>query len=140
MVGAEVRRLAVTYDNGNKDNMIFKEAALKERMTMKTLTDQGHRNTPASFSMDIDTNEPKWMAIEDVGSIKTPPSGIEWTPKVAEALARIHARNMGKGSEIPWLPHADRHYWENYLVTQVSMVTRILLISVGAITRLFILI
>jgi hypothetical protein len=119
--GAEVRRLEVTYDNGKKENMIFKEAALKERMTMKTLTDQGHQNTPASFSLDLTTNEPRWMALEDVGSIKSPPPGAEGSPRVAKALAAIHARNMGRGSEMPWLPHADRQYWENHLITQVSV-------------------
>ncbi|WP_339315701.1 phosphotransferase [Paenibacillus sp. FSL R10-2734] len=119
--GAEVHRLEVTYENGEKENVIFKEAALKERMAMKTLTDQGHRNTPAAFSLDIETDAPRWMVIEDLGSVKSPPSGVNWSPRIAEALARIHARNMGRGSEMLWLPHADRHYWEKYLVTQVSV-------------------
>jgi len=119
--GAEVRRIAVTYENGQQESMIFKKAALKERMAMKTLTDQGHRNTPAAFSLDIETDEPRWVAIEDLGSVKTPPPGVDWSPRVAEALAKIHACNLCRGSEMPWLPHADRHYWENYLVTKVSV-------------------
>lgn len=119
--GADVRRVEVTYENGLKESMIFKEAALKERMAMKTLTDQGHSNTPAAFSLDIETDEPRWMAIEDLGSVKSPPHGIEWSPKVAEALAKIHARNMQRGSKMLWLPHADHHYWKNYLVTQISV-------------------
>ncbi|WP_072733081.1 phosphotransferase [Paenibacillus sp. ov031] len=119
--GADVRRIEVTYENGQKESVIFKEAALKERMAMKTLTDQGHQNTPATFSLDLETDEPRWMAIEDLGSVKSPPPGVEWSPRVAEALARIHALNMHRGSEMLWLPHADRHYWENYLVTQVSV-------------------
>lgn len=119
--GADVRRLEVTYDNGQTESMIVKEAALKERMTMKMLTDQGHRNTPAAFSVDIETDEPRWMAIEDLGNVKTPPSGEDWPPKVAEALASIHARNMHRGPEMLWLPHADGQYWSNYLVTQISV-------------------
>ncbi|WP_079693709.1 phosphotransferase [Paenibacillus sp. RU26A] len=119
--GADVRRIEVTYENGQKESVIFKEAALKERMAMKTLTDQGHQNTPATFSLDLETDEPRWMAIEDLGSVKSPPPGVDWSPRVAEALARIHALNMHRGSEMLWLPHADRHYWESYLVTQVSV-------------------
>ncbi|WP_337103812.1 hypothetical protein [Paenibacillus sp. YIM B09110] len=119
--GAEVRRIEVTYENGKKESVIVKEAALKERMTMKTLTDQGHRNTPAAYSLDIETDEPRWMAIEDLGHVKSPPPGVDWSPRVAKALARIHARNMNRGSEMLWLPHADHHYWNNYLVTQVSV-------------------
>ncbi|WP_020616362.1 phosphotransferase [Paenibacillus daejeonensis] len=119
--GAEVRRMEVTYTSGRQESMIFKEALLKERMVMKRLTDQGHQNTPAAFSLDTESDEPRWMALEDVGSIKTPPQGQEWSPKVAEALARIHTRNLRKGSEMPWLPHADRVYWERYLVTKVSV-------------------
>ena len=118
--GAEVRRMEVTYTSGRQESMIFKETPLKERMVMKRLTDQGHRNTPAAFSLDTESDEPRWMALEDVGSIKTPPRGEEWSPKVAEALARIHTRNLHRGSEMPWLPHADRAYWERYLVTKVS--------------------
>ncbi|NHN32596.1 hypothetical protein [Paenibacillus agricola] len=86
-----------------------------------SLTDQGHRNTPAAFSLDMETDVPRWMAIEDLGSVKSPPPGLDWLPRVAEALARIHVRNMQRGSGMLWLPHADRHYWKNYLVTQVSM-------------------
>ncbi len=119
--GAEVRRLEVTYENGQKESMIFKEAALKERMAMKTLTDQGHRNTPAAFSLDIVTDEPRWMAIEDLGSVKSPPPGVDWSPRVVEALARIHTRNMQRGQDMLWLPHADAQYWEKYLITLVSV-------------------
>ncbi|OME80233.1 hypothetical protein BK120_20645 [Paenibacillus sp. FSL A5-0031] len=118
--GAEVRRIEVTYENGQKESMIFKEAALKERMVMKTLTDQGRLNTPAAFSLDLETDEPRWMAIEDLGSVKSPPSSVDWSPRVAEALARIHARNMHRGQEMLWLPHADGQYWKN-LVTKISV-------------------
>lgn len=119
--GAEVRRVGVTYEEGQRGSMIFKEAALKERLAMERLTDQGHRNTPAAFSPDIETDEPKWMAMEDLGRIKTPPPGPNWTSRVAEALAKIHARNLRRGSEMPWLPHADRKYWEDYFVTQLTV-------------------
>lgn len=119
--GAEVRRIGIIYENGQRESMIFKEAALKERMAMKRLTDQGHRNTPAAFSADTRTDEPKWMAMEDLGRIKMAPLGPNWTPRVAEALARIHARNLRRGSEMSWLPHADRKYWEDYVITTLSV-------------------
>ncbi|RXZ77623.1 hypothetical protein EBB07_30425 [Paenibacillaceae bacterium] len=76
--GADVRRIEVTYENGQKESVIFKEAALKERMTLKTLTDQGHRNTPAAFSLDLEIDEPRWMAIEDLGSVKSPLLHVIW--------------------------------------------------------------
>lgn len=119
--GAEIRRIQVTFDTGSKQDLVLKKAALKERLTMKRLTEQGHANTPAAFSLDTVTNEPEWMAIEDVGRVKSPPPGVEGPPQVAKALAKIHARNMRKGSEMPWLPHADRAYWEDYLVRQISV-------------------
>lgn len=118
--GAALRRVGVEYENGLTETVILKEAERKERLAMKTLTDQGHRNTPAAFSLDKETDAPRWMAIEDVGRVKAPPPGSDWTPRIAEALARIHARNLERGAEMPWLPHADSAYW-HYIVTQISV-------------------
>jgi len=101
--------------------MAGRRAWSSKKPAMKTLTDQGHRNTPAAFSQDTEADEPRWMAIEDVGSLKSPPPGTDWSPKIAQALSGIHARNLQRASEMPWLPHADPHYWKDYIVTQVSV-------------------
>jgi len=118
--GAALRRVVAVYEDGTKEAVILKESERKERLTMKTLTDQGHRNTPAAFSLDTETDAPRWMALEDVGSVKIPPPGVDWTPRIAEGLASIHARNLQRGPEMPWLPHADPAYW-HYIVTQISV-------------------
>lgn len=118
--GAALRRVEVEYENRLTETVILKEAERKERLAMRTLTEQGHRNTPAAFSLDTETDTPRWMAIEDVGRVKTPPPGFDWTPRIADAMARIHARNLQRGAEMPWLPHADSAYWQ-HLVRQISV-------------------
>lgn len=119
--GAEVRRFEVVYENGGRETMIAKHAPLKERMAMKTLTDQGHLNTPAAFCVDYSSPEAKWMVLQDVGSMDKPPPGTDWIPLIADALAGIHVRNLQRGVEMPWLPHADRRYWKEYLLTQITV-------------------
>lgn len=111
--GAKVCRVRAVYPDGHTRSMIFKKAALKERMAMKTLTEQGHTNTPAAFSLDLETEGPAWMAMEDLGHTPFPsPDDRTWMPKVSEALAKIHMKNRGKGDWMPWLPHADETYWK----------------------------
>lgn len=120
--GIEVRRVLAVYKNGRTKSLIFKKAVLKERMAMKILTEQGHANTPAAFSLDLKTDGPAWMAMEDLGHNPFPsPDDQTWMPKVSEALAKIHVNNMGKGDQMPWLPHADEACWKDYLLTQISV-------------------
>lgn len=120
--GAAVRRVSVIHDGGQRGSMILKKAERKERMVMKVLTEQGHRFTPAAFSPDEDANEPRWMAQQDMGRNPFPMAvGPEWMAQVADALAQIHADNLGRGEAMPWLPHADRAYWQDYLIRQISV-------------------
>lgn len=118
--GASVSRVLATYRDGGTASMILKSADLKERMAMERLTRQGHAHTPAAFSLDATTDAPQPMMQEDVGPTRTPPPGKEWLPDIASALAGIHARSLGCGADMPWLPRADRAYW-TYLVTQISV-------------------
>ena len=100
--------------------MIFKLAERKERCTMKLLTEQ-RQCTPAAYSQDIISDEPAWMAMEDLGQKKAAdPDDIVWLNRVAKSLASIHADNMGKYSNISWLPVADEAYWKS-VVTQISV-------------------
>lgn len=119
--GAEVQRCIALLASGEKIPIIFKMAQKKERMSMKILTDQGHSSAPAAFSLDLIADDPHWMALEDVGRVKSPPGGLDWLPRIADALAGIHANNMGKGADMPWLPHADGDYWRGFLTTRISV-------------------
>lgn len=119
--GAEVRRVQVFYESGTEGSVIMKQTALKERCAMKSLTEKGHRFTPASFSLNLTSDSPEWMCMEDLGKPQ-PPSGDDpmWMSRAAEALASIHSDHMGKGAEMPWLPHADAAYWR-FITTQISI-------------------
>ena len=118
--GAEVVRKKVFFKDGTNTSMIFKIAERKERCAMKLLTEQA-QCSPASFSCDVISDEPRWMALEDLGQQKpaSPDDGM-WLNKVAKNLASIHAANMGKGAEMPWLPVADGAYWQS-VVTRISV-------------------
>ena len=111
--GATLIRLDAVFDDGQQGSFICKKADLKERMVMRTLTEQGHRYTPAAYSEDCVSDEPMWMIQQDLGKrINAPHDNPQWMERVADALAEIHGNNMNRGKEMPWLPHADSDYWE----------------------------
>lgn len=119
--GAELFRVECFFENGEKDNFIYKKADIKERMVMQLLTEQGHSHTPASYSADCTSPEPKWMIQQDLGKrVTAPRNNQNWMQNVAFALAEIHENNRNRGDEMPWLPHADVDYW-NKIVTQLSV-------------------
>lgn len=116
--GAAVSRCRVTFGDGRVRPVIFKEADRKERVAMRALTEAGHRNTPAAFSLDLDAEEPRLMVQEDVGPVKRPPPDGDWIGEVARALAAIHADH--RGADLPGIPHADRAYWLDF-TTRISV-------------------
>lgn len=118
--GAEVVRKRVYFQDGSSVSMIFKIAEWKERCAMKRLTEQA-QHTPAAFPLDCVSDEPRWMALEDLGQPSAAPANPMWLYKAAESLAAIHAENMGKHLDMPWLPVADNIYWES-VVTTLSVV------------------
>ena len=119
--GAEVLRMECIFENGKKDSFICKKTDLKERMVMRRLTAQGHLCTPAAYSDDCSSPEPKWMLLQDLGKrIAAPRNDSVWMRNVASAFAEIHGKNMGCADEMPWLPYADNDYW-NKIVTQISV-------------------
>ncbi|MCI5546786.1 MAG: aminoglycoside phosphotransferase family protein [Clostridiales bacterium] len=118
--GAKLFRLEVLYKSGEKGSFICKKIDLRERMVMRTLTRQGHSHTPAAYSPDEDGEE-AWMIQQDLRRrVAAPHDSPEWTARVADALAGIHAANRGRGEEMPWLPRADADYWRK-IVTQISI-------------------
>ena len=119
--GAEMLRIEFICGDGKKGSFICKKTGLKERMVMQTLTEQGHSHTPAAYSADITSDEPAWLLQQDLGKkVNAPHNDPKWFANVADALAEIHGSNMGRGKEMPWLPHADADYWEN-IVTRISV-------------------
>ena len=119
--GATLIRLAVVFNDGRQGSFICKKADLKERMVMRTLTEQGHLYTPAAYSEDCVSDEPMWMIQQDLGKRRNAPhDNLQWMERVADVLAEIHGNNMNRGKEMPWLPHADTNYWEK-IVTQISV-------------------
>lgn len=119
--GAAIIRLDVVFNDGRKGSFIAKKAELKERMAMQTLTEQGHLYTPAAYSDNLVSDEPVWMIQQDLGKrVHAPYGDQKWMENVAEALVEIHGRNMNRGEEMPWLPHADANYWKK-IVTQISV-------------------
>jgi len=116
--GAEVIRKRVFFKDGSSKTIIFKTADRKERCAMVRLAEQGHLYTPATFTADVTTEEPKWMVMEDFGKPNVfAEDSKAWLRKVAEALCSIHVPNMGKTSELPWLPVADEMYWREVVTT-----------------------
>jgi hypothetical protein len=100
---------------------------LKERRVMDLLTRQGHASTPFMRSADLETEGLALACMEDLGSqqIGIPnddaglPAALAWDEPAAGALAAIHLRNLGMGEELHWLPRADEHYIEDFLVKEV---------------------
>lgn len=90
-------------------------------MVMQRLTAQGHSYTPAAYTKDCVSTNPKWMIQQDLGKrAAAPRNNQDWMRNVASAFAEIHANNMGRADEMPWLPCADADYW-NKIVTQISV-------------------
>lgn len=118
--GAELVRKRLIFDNGESKTVILKLADLKERFAMVRLSNQ-HQCSPVSFTCDTFSNAPKWLAMEDLGQRQFPKINNDiWLGKVARCLAKIHIDNMGKKSEMPWLPVADKEYWKS-VVTELSL-------------------
>lgn len=65
--GAKLFRLEVLYKSGEKGSFICKKTDLKERMVMRTLTQQGHSHTPAAYSPDGKREEAAWIIQQDLG-------------------------------------------------------------------------
>jgi hypothetical protein len=119
--GAEIFRMECLFESGKKDSFICKKADLKERMVMQRLTVQGHCYTPAAYSDDCVSIEPRWMIQQDLGKrVVAPRNNPDWMLNVASAFAEIHGNNMNRADEMPWLPHANADYW-NKIVTQISV-------------------
>jgi len=116
--GATLRYYDATYalPDGNTASvaLVLKDAPLGERRVLAWLADQHQPHVPWSHTDDLVTDAPALVCMQDVGGEQQPPHG-EMLNEAAEALAAIHAVNLGKIDQLPWLPRADRAYWERFI-------------------------
>jgi hypothetical protein len=125
--GAEMRRYRVYFYQGEPITLLTKTMARKERRVLHHLQDQGCPALPFSYTKDLTTEGPVLTCLQDLGNRKVGIPLVEALPEpapgfdqaVARALAAIHTRNLGRGADLPWLPHADAGYVTDFLVKAV---------------------
>ncbi len=94
--------------------LITKEASLRERRVLALLVSQ-RQDVPFCHTLDLTTDEPVLMCQQDLST--NPPQPLaDADRQAARCLARIHAVNLGRGGDLPWLPRADRAYLEGTIL------------------------
>jgi hypothetical protein len=110
--GATVRIYDVdVVDNGSHSilPLVTKEVGSVERETLAVLGEQSHPNVPYSYSLNWYDDDQALLCMQYIGN----EGGAVQAPVAARAavgLARIHARNLGRGAALHWLPRADHAY------------------------------
>jgi hypothetical protein len=118
--GAQIERHVVVFRTPGGEagtiTLITKEAPLLERRVLDLLTSQS-QCVPFSHTLDLTTDRPMLVCQQDLGtdSSQWPPS-TEPDRQAARCLARIHYTNLGRATELAWLPRADRVYFEGYIL------------------------
>lgn len=116
--GAILRYYNVTYVEPNGQTahvaLVTKDAPLAERRVLAWLSGRPQPHVPWSYTDDLDTDAPALVCMQDVGG-EQQPSQAEMLNEAAEALASIHAANLGQIEQLSWLPPADRAYFEGEL-------------------------
>ena len=95
--------------------LIIKRSVLSERRVFAHLNAQAQPNVPFSHTLDLTTDAPMPICVQDLGSVQRPTSldpiqEVTLRQEVA-GLAAIHAANWGHASDLSWLPRADRSYF-----------------------------
>ena len=125
--GAEIRRYRVRLSTGASLMLLTKTMHRKERCVLHELSQQGHANVPFAFAEDLTSDTSVLTCMQDLGAARVGiPSAEDSTPtspeldqQVAQALAAIHARNLGRTDLTGWLPNADPTYVTDFLVKAV---------------------
>src|SRR5919198_3789731 len=118
--GAQMERHVVAFRTPEGEaetiTLITKEASLLERRVLDVLTSQG-QCVPFSHTPDLTTDRPMLVCQQDLGtdSSQRPPS-TEPDRQATRCLARIHYANLGRSTELAWLPRADRAYFGGYIL------------------------
>lgn len=118
--GARLERHVVAFrvPRGETETtaLITKEAGLIERRVLNLLAAQG-QCVPFSHTLDLIGDRPALVCQQDLGAGAFPQApSTELDRQTARCLARIHYTNMGRATELPWLPRADRAYIEGYIL------------------------
>jgi hypothetical protein len=118
--GARLHRHVVTYraprDDTQTITLITKEAPLLERRVLALLTSQS-QCVPFSHTLDLAADRPALVCQQDLGTDRSQwPAFTDVDRQVAHCLARIHYMNLGRAPDLPWLPRADRTYFEGYIL------------------------
>jgi len=116
--GATLHYYDVAYELPGGQNeqvaLVTKDAPLRERRVLAWLADQHQLHVPWSYTADFTTDAPVLVCMQDVGGEQPPHTNF--LKETAEALASIHAANLGKSDQLAWLPRADRAYFEGGFV------------------------
>jgi aminoglycoside phosphotransferase (APT) family kinase protein len=118
MSGAAVRRYEVVLDGvddgESRVRLVSKSAELRERRVLAWLGAQRQPNVPFCATLDLTTDGPALVCLQDVGDTRRPtslePITDEALQQEAEGLAAIHHANLGRSEELAWLPRIDRSY------------------------------
>lgn len=108
-----VQRLEVALADGSPVRLVTKPCGLSERRTLTTLN--GLNAVPRVFVPDTTSDEVQEVVMTDAGETLL---GLDLDAKrrAAEALAEVHARFLGRGSELAWMPCLERPYLEGFIV------------------------
>jgi thiamine kinase-like enzyme len=123
MSGASVRRheLVLEEEHGftRRVRLVTKAADLRERRVLAMLTAQRQASVPFSHTLDLTTEAPRLICLQDLGDTRRPtsrdPITEEELRREAEGLAAIHAANLGRSPELAWLPRTDRAYFADVI-------------------------
>jgi thiamine kinase-like enzyme len=118
MSGAAVWRCEVILERASDGidsvRLVTKSAGLRERRVLAWLAAQHQPNVPFCTTLDLTTDGPALVCLQDVGDTRRPTSLEPITEQAlqreAEGLAAIHHANMGRAEDLAWLPRVDRRY------------------------------
>jgi len=121
--GATVRRYRIVLEepqHGTSEiELVTKVASLVERRVFALLNAQGQPNVPFSYTLDLQTDAPALLCMDDVGDTYRPTSREPITPEFlqreAQGIAAIHHANFVNPTALTWLPRADRRYFATNL-------------------------
>jgi len=107
---ARLERHAVAFrtqaDETETTTLITKEAGLIERRALTLLAAQG-QCVPFSHTLDLIGERPALICQQDLGADASPQtSAVELGRRAARCLVRIHYTNLGRATELTWLPRA----------------------------------
>jgi hypothetical protein len=120
--GAKIQRHQLTLKTSwgqTQTSLVTKETGLLERRILAQLNQQGQQAIPFSHALDLTTDAPTLVCLQDLGTQQRPdatgPFPSSLMMQEAPRLASIHAANLGHTEALTWLPRADRSYVTTYI-------------------------